>query len=66
MKNKTYVINHIPIKQVWLKENIILIRDVQIWVDQKMFKNPMKKMVIYQRIKVQKLGSSKNERAKKT
>jgi hypothetical protein len=31
-----------------------------------MFKNPMKKMVIYQRIKVQKLGSSKNERAKKT
>ncbi len=35
---KTYVINHIPIKQMWLKENIILIKDAQIWVDQKMLK----------------------------
>ncbi len=43
MKKKTYIINHIPIKQVWLKKNIILIKDVQIWVDQKMLKNPMKK-----------------------
>jgi len=32
---------------MWLKENIILIKDVQIWVDQKMLKNPMKKKVIY-------------------
>jgi hypothetical protein len=31
-----------------------------------MLRNPMKKMVIYQSTKVQKLGSSKNERAKIT
>ncbi len=42
-KKKTNMINHIPIKQMWLKENIILIKDVQIWVDQKMLKNPMRK-----------------------
>jgi hypothetical protein len=47
MKKKTYIINYIPIKQVWLKENIILIKDVQIWVDQKMLKNTMKKKVLY-------------------
>ncbi len=35
MKKKTYIINHTPIKQVRLKENIILIKDVQIWVDKK-------------------------------
>jgi len=33
---------HIPIKQVWLKEIIILIKDVQKWVDQKMLMNVMK------------------------
>ncbi len=43
MKKKTYVINYIPIKQMWLEKNIILIKDVQIWVDQKMLKNPIKK-----------------------
>ncbi len=43
MKNKTFMINHIPIEQVWLEENIILIKDVQKWVDQKMLKNPMRK-----------------------
>jgi hypothetical protein len=32
-----------PIKQMRLEENIILIKDVQIWVDQKMLKNIMKK-----------------------
>ncbi len=32
----------------------------------KMLKNPTKKKVIYQRTKVQKLGSQKNEKAKKT
>jgi hypothetical protein len=37
------MINHIPIKQMRLKENIILIKNVQIWVDKKMFKNPIKK-----------------------
>jgi hypothetical protein len=47
MKKKTYIINHIPIKQMWLEENIILIKDVQIWVDQKMLKNLMKKKVLY-------------------
>jgi len=26
MKKKTYVINHILIKQMWLEENIILIK----------------------------------------
>ncbi len=53
MKKKTYIINHIPI---------------QIWVNQKMLKNTMKKrlFIIYQRTKVQKLGSPKNEKAKKT
>jgi hypothetical protein len=44
MKKKKYINNHIPIKQMWLEENIILIKDVQIWVDKKMLKNPMKKM----------------------
>jgi hypothetical protein len=29
MKKKTYIINHMPIKQMWLEENIILIKDVQ-------------------------------------
>ncbi len=43
MKKNIDMINHIPIKQVWLEENIILIKDVQTWVDQKMLKNPMKK-----------------------
>jgi hypothetical protein len=47
MKKKTYMINHIPIKQVWLEENIILVKDVQKWVDQKMLENPMKKKVFY-------------------
>jgi len=36
MKKKTCMINHIPIKHVWLEENIILIKDVQKWMDQKM------------------------------
>jgi hypothetical protein len=26
MKKKTYIINHIPIKQVWPEENVILIK----------------------------------------
>jgi len=38
MKKKTYIIDHIPIKQVWLEEIIIFIKDVQTWVDQKMLK----------------------------
>jgi hypothetical protein len=37
------MINHIPIKQMWLEENIILIKDVQKWVDEKFLENPMKK-----------------------
>jgi hypothetical protein len=43
MTKKTYMINHIPIKQVWLEDNIILIIDVQKWVDEKSLKNPMEK-----------------------
>ncbi len=66
MKKKTYIIKHIPIKQMWLEGNIILIKDVKIWVDQKMLKNTMKKKVFYRRTKVQKLGSPKNERVEKT
>ncbi len=37
------MINHILVKLMWLEENIILIKDVQKWVDQKMLKNLMKK-----------------------
>jgi hypothetical protein len=47
MKKKTYINNHIPIKQMWVEENILLIKDVQIWVNQKMLKNTMKKKVLY-------------------
>jgi hypothetical protein len=38
------MINHIPIKQIGLEENIILIKDVQKWVDEKLLKNSMKKI----------------------
>jgi hypothetical protein len=47
MIKKTYIINHIPIKQMWLEDNIILILNVQKWVDEKLRKNPMKKKVFY-------------------
>ncbi len=47
MTKKTYMINHIPIKQMWLKENIILIKDVQKWMDAKFQKNLMKKKVFH-------------------
>jgi hypothetical protein len=47
VKEKTYMINHIPIKQVWRKEIIMLIKYVQKWVDQKMLKDLMKKKVFY-------------------
>jgi hypothetical protein len=57
IKKKTYMINHIPIKLMWLKENIILIKNVQKWVDQKMLKNPMKKKGFYN---ISKDQSSKN------
>ncbi len=49
---------------MWLEKNIILIKDVQKWVDQKMLKNPMEQnkfSIIYQKTKVQKLSSPKNE-----
>jgi len=35
-------------------------------VDQKMLENPMKKQVFYQNIKIQKLGTLKNEKVEKT
>jgi len=47
MKMKKNMINHIHIKQMWLEENIILIKDVQKWMDKKLLKNPMKKKVLY-------------------
>jgi len=47
MTKKTYMINHVPIKQMWLEENIILSKDVQKWVDEKLLKNPMKKKVLH-------------------
>jgi len=50
IKKKTYMINHIPIKQMWLEKNIILIKDVQKWVDQKMLKNPMEQNKIFYNI----------------
>ncbi len=40
-----------PIKQVRLEENIVLIKDVQIWVDKKMLKNIMKKKAFYSIVK---------------
>jgi hypothetical protein len=47
---------------MWLEENIMLIKDVQIWMDKKMLKNTMKKkkIIVYQRTKIQKLGNPKN------
>jgi hypothetical protein len=56
-----YMINHIPIKQMWLEENIILIKDVQKWVDEKLLKNPMKKKGFHNIWEDQKLGSPKNK-----
>jgi hypothetical protein len=41
MTKKIYMMNHIPIKQVWLEKNVILIKDVQKWVDEKLLKNPI-------------------------
>jgi len=32
---------------MWLEENIMLIKDVQKWVDEKLLKNPMKKKVLH-------------------
>jgi hypothetical protein len=43
MTKKTYMINHIPIKQVCLEEKIILIKDAQKCVDEKLLENLMKK-----------------------
>ncbi len=53
---------------MWLEENIILIKDVQKWVDEKLLENPMEKKVLYNilKTKVQKLGSPKSKRAEKT
>ncbi len=51
------MINQIHIKQVWVDDTIILIKDVQKWVYEKLLENPMKKkhwiFIIYQRIEVQ-------------
>jgi hypothetical protein len=51
------MINHIPIKQVWIEYSIILIKDVKKWVHEKLLKIPMKKKrwfsITYQRIEIQ-------------
>jgi len=69
MTKKTYMINHIPIKQVWVEDTIILIKDVQKWVHEKITKEPNEKktLVFYNISKDQssKLGSPKNKRATK-
>ncbi len=51
---------------MWLKNNIILIKNVEKWVDQKMLKNPMKRLfIVYKYTKVQKMSSPKNEGVEK-
>ncbi len=51
-----------------IRENNILIKDVKKRVDQKMLKNPMKKIILYNISKDQnsKSGSLKNEAVTKT
>jgi hypothetical protein len=67
MTKKTYMINHISIKQMWLEENITLIKDVQKWVDKNLIKNLIKKKVFHNISEDQssKLGSPKNKRVEK-
>jgi len=51
-----------------IKIYIILIKDVQKWVDEKLLKNPMKQKrfsITYHKTKVQKLGSPKIKGLKK-
>jgi hypothetical protein len=66
---RRHMLNHIPIKQVWVEDTIILIKDVQKWMHEKLLKNPMKKktLVLYNISKDwnSKLGSPKNKRATK-
>jgi len=51
-----------------IRKKIILIRDVQKWVDKKMLKNSRKKKILYNISKHQnsKNGNPKNEGVKKT
>ncbi len=67
MIKKTYMINHISIKQMWLKENIILIKKCTKMGGSKNVKDPIKKMlfIVYQRTKVQKMGNPRNEGVEK-
>ncbi len=69
MTNKTYMINHIHIKELWLEKHIILIKDVKEWVDEKVLKIPMKKKrfsIIDQNTKIKKMGTPKNKMIEKT
>ncbi len=50
MTKNTYMVNCIPIKQVWLEENIILIKDVKNWVDEKIAKEPNEKKKVFYNI----------------
>ncbi len=68
-KKKTYMINHLPIKQMWLgKKNYINKRCTKMG-GSKNAKEPNEKKrlsIIYLRTKVQKVSNSKNEGVKKT
>jgi hypothetical protein len=50
-----------------IRKNIILIKYVQKWVDQKLLKNPIKKRfsIVHQKTKVKKMSSPKNEKVEK-
>ncbi len=66
MKKKTYMINHIPIKQMWLKKIYYIDKRCIKMGGSKIAKKPKRFPIIYQKTKVQKLGSPKNEKVKET
>ncbi len=66
MKKKTYMINHIPIKQVWLEESIILIKIYTTMGGSKKFKETNEKKGSLSKDQSSKIGYSKNEKAEKT
>jgi hypothetical protein len=68
MTKKTYMINHIPIKQVWLEKKYYIDKRCKKMGGWKIVKETNEKKrfsITYHKTKVQKLGSPKNKRAKK-
>jgi hypothetical protein len=53
IKNKTYMIIHIPIKQMWLEEKYYIDKRCTKMVNKKMLKNPMKNNNLYNKTKDQ-------------